>query len=316
MDMKNMTRISSIHIFGFQTRESISCLVFFLFLMVYSLTVCGNFLIIMLVSSCRILHSPMYFFLTQLSVSDIILVTSIVPNIFQGALLKEFTLSLSDCITQFYFFATAGTAECFLLTVMSYDRYLAICKPLHYNLIMSHFFCWMTVLACWTLSILALLLLILKIIRLEFCGPDILDHFFCDLHPILELSCTDISSITVHVMFTSTFFVVIPFIIIITSYVCIIVAIFRIPSITGRQKAFSTCSSHLTVVFIYYGTLICVYLVPSGGQSLNVSKFLSLMYTVVTPLMNPIIYSLRNKELKKAFEQLTSSLSTENKLMR
>ncbi|KAM5171651.1 olfactory receptor 1M1-like [Mantella aurantiaca] len=307
MDTKNQTMIIMIHLLGFQSPENFRLLCFFIFLLIYSLTMCGNLLIITLVSYSKSLHSPMYVFLSQLSLSDIILATDILPNILQAILMKGTIISLSDCVTQFFFFGVAETLESLLLTVMSYDRYLAICKPLHYVLIMNNRICWIMVITSWISSILIVLIHTLTMTQLQFCGPNTIDHFFCDLVPILELSCSDTTTVQLEVTSLSALFVVIPFFIIIVSYVYIIVTIFRIPSITGRKKAFSTCSSHLTVVSIYYGTLVCVYLVPSRGQSWNISKFPSLLYTVIIPLLNPIIYSLRNKDLNKVLRKFISN---------
>ncbi|XP_073479883.1 olfactory receptor 11L1-like [Aquarana catesbeiana] len=299
MDELNVTRITTIHLLGFQTPQNIKYLVFFILLMIYCVSVCGNLLIITLVSYSKSLHSPMYFFLSQLSVSDILLITDILPNTLHTVLVEETIISFSGCIVQFYFFAVAGTLQCLLLTVMSYDRYLAICKPLHYTLIMNPRLCWIMIITSWTLIIFVVLINTFTIAMLQFCGPNIINHFFCDLNPILKISCSDTTIIQPVFTTLSAIFVVTPFFIIIISYVYIIITIFEIPSITGRQKVFSTCSSHLTVVFIYFGTLFCVYLVPRRGQLWNNSKFLSLFYTVVTPLMNPIIYSLRNKDFKE-----------------
>ncbi|KAM5171580.1 olfactory receptor 11L1-like [Mantella aurantiaca] len=304
MHENNMTRITTILLLGFQTFQSLKYLIFFLFFMIYCVTICGNLLIITLVSYSKSLHSPMYFFLTQLSASDILLISDILPNMLHVVLIEEGAMSFTNCISQFYFFAIAGLLECLLLTVMSYDRYLAICKPLHYTLIMDHRFCWVTVITCWTLSILIMFINTLTISQLQFCGPNIIDYFFCDLDPILELSCSDTTIVQIVLKSMIAVVVVIPFNIITVSYVYIIVTILEIPSINGRKTAFSTCSSHLMVVSIYYGTLFSVYLVPHGGQSRNIAKFLSLLYTVVTPLMNPIIYSLRNKDFKKAVGKL------------
>ncbi|XP_018428341.1 PREDICTED: olfactory receptor 1009-like [Nanorana parkeri] len=300
MDEKNMTMITVIHLLGFWTPPNVTCLVFFLFLLLYCVTICGNLLIITLVSYSKTLHSPMYFFLSQLAVSDILLATDVVPNMLHAFWVETTTtISVSNCITQLYFFAVSETSECLLLTLMSYDRYLAICKPLHYSMLMNHRFCWMTVITSWSLSFIAVLIYTLDISKLHFCGPNIINHFFCDLDPILQLSCSDTTLVQLLVTLSTLTFGVIPFFIIIVSYVYIIVTIFEIPSITGRQKVFSTCSSHLTVVSIFYSTLLFVYLIPSRGQSLNITKYISLLYTVLTPLINPIIYSLRNKELKK-----------------
>ncbi|XP_040197764.1 olfactory receptor 11L1-like [Rana temporaria] len=300
MEEKNVSRITKIHLLGLQTPHSITFLIFFLFLLIYCVTICGNLLIITLVSYSKSLHTPMYFFLSQLSLSDILLVTDILPNILHTVLMKGITISFSDCITQFYFFCVFEGLECLLLTVMCYDRYVAICKPLHYTLLMNFQLCWLMIITCWVLNLLVILILTLTISQLDFCGPDIINHFFCDLDPILQLSCSDAAYVLLEAALMTGINVAIPFFTIIISYVYIIITIFNIPSITGRQNVFSTCSSHLTVVCIYYGSIVCVYLVPHRGQSGDITKFLSLLYTVVTPLMNPIIYSLRNKDLKEA----------------
>ncbi|XP_072254919.1 olfactory receptor 10A7-like [Pyxicephalus adspersus] len=293
-----------IHLVAFHTPHNITFLIFLLFLVIYCVTICGNLLIITLVSYSKSLHSPMYFFLSQLAISDIILATDILPNTLHAVLMEESILSFSSCISQFYFFDISETSECLLLTVMCYDRYLAICKPLHYTLAMNFRVCCHMVITCWVLSISIVLIHTLTISQLEFCGPNTIDHFFCDLEPILHLSWSDTTIVQLEVTLLSFLFVVIPFYIIIVSYVYIMITIFKIPSITSRQRVFSTCSSHLMIVCIYYGTLVCVYLIPRNGQSWNIMKFLSLLYTVATPLMNPIIYSLRNRDLNKAMDEI------------
>lgn len=290
-----------IHLLGLQTPPNFTLWVVFLFLMLFCITFCGNLLIITLVSYSKALRSPMYFFLSHLSFSDILLTTDILPVMIHGVLKKETKILFSDCILQFYLFGIVEAFECLLLCVMSYDRYLAICKPLHYTLIMTLKLCWLLVITCWISGNLVLLIHIITISTLHFCGPGIIDNFFCDLDPILGLVCTDTTFVHLEILSLGIFVVVIPFFIIIISYVYVIFTIFNIPSIIGRQKVFSTCSSHLTVVFIYYGSIGCVYMVPKNGQSWNVTKFLSLLYTVGTPLLNPIIYSLRNEDLKTAF---------------
>ncbi|KAM5171552.1 olfactory receptor 1468-like [Mantella aurantiaca] len=314
MERKNGSGITMIHLLGFHIPNNIRFLIFFLYLMVYCVTVCGNLMIITLVSCSKSLHSPMYFFLSQLAMSDILLITDIIPNMLHAVLMKESQLSFSDCISQFYFFALSETLECLLLTAMCYDRYLAICKPLHYNSAMTFHFCWVMIISCWISSVLILLIHTLVILQLKFCGLDIIDHYSCDLDPILQLSCSDTTNVQLEVTLLSAIFVVTPFCIIIVSYVHIIITIFKIPSITGRQKVFSTCSSHLTVVSIFFGTLVCVYLIPSKGQSWNITKFLSLLYTIGTPLINPIIYSLRNKDLRKVANELINHCLHKNKI--
>nr|DBA29780.1 TPA: hypothetical protein GDO54_005840 [Pyxicephalus adspersus] len=296
MEGKNGTTISYIHLVGLQTPQPIALLLFFLFLMLYCTTLCGNLLIITLVSYSRSLQSPMYFFLTHLSLSDIILVTEILPNILHIVLMKEAKILFSNCIAQFYFFGTVEPLECLLLTTLTMRLQL----------------CWILVITCWILSNLAVSIEIITISKLHFCGPGSIDHFFCDLDPILGLACNDTAFVRLEVMCLGAFLVVIPFFIITISYGYIIFTISKIPSITGRQKAFSTCSSHLTVVSIYFATLGSVYMVPNKGQSWNITKFLSLLYTVGTPLINPIIYSLRNEELKNAVGKLINNFRNLN----
>ncbi|KAM5171616.1 olfactory receptor 11L1-like [Mantella aurantiaca] len=263
----------------------------------------GNLLIIILVSYSKFLQSPMYFFLTQLSTNDILLTSVIVPNTLYVSLYDSGTIPFAGCITQFYFFGAAETSECLLLSVMSYDRYLAICNPLRYSLLMNRWLCLKLVIVSWMLSFSLILIDTITLSKLAFCKSNIIDHFFCDLSPLIEISCSDTYILQLEVSLLSTPLVILPFIMIVISYVYIIIAIMKIKSKAGRQKAFSTCSSHLSVVIMFYGTLIGIYVLPSREQVQNTGKILSLSYTVVIPLLNPVIYSLRNKDIKKALEK-------------
>ncbi|KAM9313357.1 olfactory receptor 1M1-like [Gastrophryne carolinensis] len=309
MGEKNVTSITTILLLGFQLPQNLTPLVFCILLIMTGVTISGNLLIIAAVAYSKTLHCPMYFFLSQLSLLDILLVMDIHPNLLRTILAKKIVISFSACIAQFYFFGVSECVEMLLLTLMSYDRYYAICRPLHYTLIMSYQACWKMIITSWILSIVLALNDILTILRLQLCGPYIIGHFFCDFEPLLELSCTDTTLIRIEMKLLSAIFVVVPFSSVIASYIYIVVTIFRIPSVTGRRKVFSTCSSHLTVVSIFYGALMSVYLVPRRGQLQHIAKFLSLLYTVVTPLMNPIIYSLRNKDLKNVIRKLLSDLT-------
>ncbi|KAM4749398.1 olfactory receptor 11L1-like [Rhinophrynus dorsalis] len=214
-------------------------------------------------------------------------------------------MSFDGCFTQLYFFGSLASAECFLLLVMSYDRYLAICNPLRYSSVMNFQRCLYLVFCAWVAALSLTLNIIIRVLGLQFCGPNVIDYFFCDLAPIMELSCSDttfVDRVNVLVGFPASF---LPLMFIIATYIYIFHTILRIPSTTGRQKAFYTCSSHLTVVSLYYGTLIAAYLFNSKENSLNLKKFLSFLYTVVTPFLNPIIYSLRNKDIKTVLAKLT-----------
>ncbi|XP_075715771.1 olfactory receptor 11L1-like [Rhinoderma darwinii] len=302
MAENNKTEVTMFFLRGFQVSQGPRLLLFCLFLVVYCLTICGNLLIITLVSISKNLHTPMYFFISQLSINDILLPTDIVPNMLHLLLNNGGTITFIDCMTQLYFFCASEAFECFLLTVMSYDRYVAICNPLRYTSIMTSGHCVILAAISWLFGFSIILIDVLKTANLNYCGPNIIDHLFCDLVPLLELACSDIFVVNLEVYLLSIPIVIIPTTIIIISYTHIISAILRIPSSTGRQKAFSTCSSHLTVVSIFYWTLFSVYVVPTKGLTVAMSKILSLLYTVITPLVNPIIYSLRNEDIRKAIQ--------------
>ncbi|XP_073480323.1 olfactory receptor 11A1-like [Aquarana catesbeiana] len=302
----NGTRITEIILLGFENLQDFKYFVFFLFLVIYIVTITGNVLIILLVLTSYRLRSPMFFFLGHLSFSDMLLTSNIVPSMLHVILSEGGIVLLGGCITQFFLYGSSATTECLLLSAMSYDRYLAICKPLHYTAIMDLKLCFYLVIICWSLGFAITLIPVFLMQTLWFCGPNVIDHFFCDLGPLLELSCSDASVVKYEVFVFSSLLTVIPFVLITITYVYIFLTILRITSSTGRQKTFSTCSSHLAVVCTYYGALFVMYVVPSRGHSLNMNKVVSLMYTVVTPLFNPIIYSLRNQEIKLVMKKYIS----------
>ncbi|XP_063785655.1 olfactory receptor 10A7-like [Pseudophryne corroboree] len=299
----NATLATEFILMGFEKLHKLQVLIFLLVLMIYCMTICGNLMIITLVCYSKNLQSPMYFFLTQLSLSDILLTTDIVPKMLEVVLNGVSAISFIGCITQFFFFSFSECLQCFMLTVMSYDRYLAICNPLCYVSIMNHNLCLKMVIMSWLLSFSVALMNTVSVSSLQFCGSNIIDHFFCDYSPLLKLSCSDTYIVELDGMISSYPVIVFPFVIIIISYINIIWIIIRIPSASGRQKTFSTCSSHLTAVSSFYTTLISMYVLPAREQSMSMSKVRSLLYTVVTPLLNPIIYSLRNKDIKNAFNK-------------
>ncbi|KAM9312072.1 olfactory receptor 5G25-like [Gastrophryne carolinensis] len=246
----------------------------------------------------------MYFFITQLSFLDIMLATDILPNFLHIVLYDGVTMSLAGCIIQFSIFGSSEISECLLLALMSYDRYLAICRPLHYNSIIDQVFCLKSVVSIWLLGFQFMLVDSVSICYLYFCGPNTINHFYCDLEPILDLACSDTTWIRGQTIVIAFICIIAPFAVITLSYVYIGVTIIKIPSVTGRQKAFTTCSSHLMGVSLFYGTLIAVYLSPTRGQFYVLSKVLSMFYTVITPMLNPVIYTFRNKDFKTALGQL------------
>ncbi|XP_056400042.1 olfactory receptor 11A1-like [Hyla sarda] len=301
---RNQTITIEFVLLGFRDLHGLHIPLFLLCLMVYVLCLIGNLMIIVLVSCSQLLDSPMYFFLCHLSVCDMLLTTNIVPSLLHTILRSGRAMPFPDCLTQFQFFASSTGTECLLLTVMSYDRYLAICHPLSYIPIMGAKLRHHLVLGSWGLSFTITLIITVLMSRLNFCGENIIDHFFCDFTPILQLSCSDTRLLqTIDLILTAPV-TLLPFMAIIVSYVCISAVIVKIPTVSGRQKAFSTCSSHLTVVTIYYVSLIAIYLVPASGHSMINLKILSLIYTVITPFLNPLIYTLRNKEIKVTFTKI------------
>ncbi|KAM5171601.1 olfactory receptor 1468-like [Mantella aurantiaca] len=303
------SNITIIFFLGFS--KNIKCNIFFFFpllLIMYVVTICGNLLIIMLVSYSKTLHSPMYIFLTQLSTSDIMLSTDIVPNMLNILLNERPSISFSGCMTQFYFFGLSGAFECFILTVMSYDRYLAICSPLHYASIMGQELCMKLIFASWLLSCSFSFLFVLSVSQLLFCGPNTISQIFCDLKPLVNLSCSDVSIIQMETSVITVFDVVLPFVVTFVSYMYIVVTISKIRSFSGRLKSFSTCSSHLTVVCMYYGTLTVMYVLPNEDQSQIKSRMLAMLYTVLTPFLNPFVYSLKNKDIKEALRNFANNL--------
>nr|XP_033779186.1 olfactory receptor 11G2-like [Geotrypetes seraphini] len=300
----NQTKVTEFILYGLTMNWRSQVALFALFLVLYFLILIGNISIITLVKYNTSLQKPMYIFLCNLSFLEIWYTTSIIPKMLSGLLSEINSISFKGCFIQFYFFFSCGATEHFLLTVMGYDRYLAICHPLRYNILMSNNKCFWFSASCWILGFLWALFPIIVISNLNFCGPNKINHFLCDPGPLMELSCMrDYSTevvVTVYIALlllsnSSCTFI---------SYAFIIRTILRIPSASGRRKAFSTCASHLMVVSIIFGCVIYMYIRPSGNHPFPFDKVIAVFYTVVTPLLNPVIYTLRNKEVLEVVKKV------------
>ncbi|XP_050775100.1 olfactory receptor 6N1-like [Gopherus flavomarginatus] len=315
-DGRNQMVIMEFILLGFGDLPDLQNLLFLMFLVIYMATVAGNTLIVVLVVANQHFHTPMHFFLGNLSCLEIFYTSTILPRLLASLLTGDKTISVSGCLTQLYFFSSLAATECCLLAAMSYDRYLAICKPLHYSTLMNIRFYLQMAAASWLNGCLAAIILISLLSHLQFCGPNEINHFYCDIIPLMELSCTGTHLIILVDFIVACVFILPSFLLTLTSYVCIITTIMRIPSTTGRKKAFSTCSSHLNVVTIFYGTLMVVYILPKCDTLRDLNKVLSLCYTVLTPLVNPLIYSLRNREVKEALCKAISKCGFQKNLQR
>ncbi|XP_066110088.1 olfactory receptor 10Q1 [Saccopteryx bilineata] len=307
----NQTRPAEFVFRAFTAVPEFQVLLFLLFLLLYLLILCGNTAIIWAVCTHSSLRTPMYFFLCNLSFIEISYTTVVVPLMLSNLFGARKPISLAGCGTQMFFFLTLGGADCFLLAIMAYDRYVAICHPLHYTLIMTQKLCIQMVACAVVLALYLSLQLTSLIFTLPFCG-DLreINHFLCDVPPVLRLACADIRVHQAVLYVVSILVLTVPFILISVSYVFITLAILRIRSAEGRRRAFSTCSSHLTVVLLQYGFCALVYLRPQSSASVDEDRQFALIYTFVTPLLNPLIYTLRNKDVKDALKKAFNSKGT------
>ncbi|XP_069098650.1 olfactory receptor 6M1-like [Pleurodeles waltl] len=300
----NQSSITEFILLGFPVEQQFQSLLFVLFFIIYTLSITGNVVIIYVAKKERHLHRPMYYLLINFSFMEICYASSTVPKMLANFLPGHRCISVGGCITQCYFFFVMGCMENYLLALMAFDRYLAICHPLRYTAIMTTRLCCMLTAGCWLASFLGSILPTIYISRLSFCATNEINHFFCDISPLLELSCTDTTFIKQYFFIITWIIVFSCFLLTLVSYVSIIWTITKISSTSGRQKAFSTCTSHVTVVAVYYGTVIFVYVRPTTRVSLAMDKVVAVFYVVITPLFNPFIYSLRNKEVKDALIKL------------
>ena len=279
-------------------------LLFGLFSLFYVLTLLGNGVILGLISLDPRLHTPMYFFLSYLAIVDISYASNNVPKMLVNLLNKKNTISFVPCIMQTFLYMAFAHTECLILVVMSHDRYVAICRPLRYSVIMSCRVCTVQAVASWTCGSLLALVHVGLILRLPFCGPHEINHFFCEILSVLKLACADTKLNQLVIFAASVFVLVGPLCLVLGSYARILAAILRIQSAEGRRKAFSTCSSHLCVVGLFFGSAIVMYMAPKSRHPEEQQKILSLFYSLFNPMLNPLIYSLRNKEVKSAFRRV------------
>ncbi|XP_053451498.1 olfactory receptor 11G2-like [Nycticebus coucang] len=299
----NSSTIAGFLLLGFPCSRQGQILLFVLFSAVYLLTLMGNASIVCAVRWDQRLHTPMYILLANFSFLEIWYVTSTVPNMLANFLSDTKVISFSGCFLQFYFFFSLGSTECFFLAVMAFDRYLAICRPLRYPTLMTGRLCNILVGSCWVLGFLWFLIPIIFISQMTFCGSRIIDHFLCDPGPLLALTCKKSPVIELVISTLSPLPLIIPFLFIVGSYALVLRAVLRVPSAAGRRKAFSTCGSHLAVVSLFYGSVLVMYGSPTSEHEAGMQKIVTLFYSVVTPLLNPVIYSLRNKDMIKAMQK-------------
>ncbi|XP_005404938.1 PREDICTED: olfactory receptor 13-like [Chinchilla lanigera] len=300
----NQTSITEFILLGFPLNPRTQLLLFGLFSLFYAFTLLGNGLILLLICLDGRLHTPMYFFLSHLAIVDIAYACNTVPQMLVNLLSPDKPISFAGCMTQTFLFLTFAHTECLLLVVMSYDRYVAICHPLRYPAIMSWRVCIALVVTSWIVGVLLALVHLGLLLPLPFCGSQKVNHFFCEIIAVLRLACADTHINEVMVLSGAVSVLVGPFSSIVVSYIHILHAILRIRSGEGRQKAFSTCSSHLCVVGLFYGTAIVMYIGPQHGNSKDQKKYLLLFHSLFNPMLNPLIYSLRNKEVKNGLTRL------------
>ncbi|XP_029470896.1 olfactory receptor 1361-like [Rhinatrema bivittatum] len=304
MDTGNQSSFIEFLLLGFSDFPDLWMLIFAIFLSLYLITLLGNIIIISVILLAPQLHTPMYLFLCNLSLVDMGFTSVTVPKLLANLLLEKRTISFNGCITQMMFFIFLGNMESNLLAVMAYDRYVAISDPLHYATAMDRRHCLQLLLAAWASALAHSLLHTAMASRLSFCGPITIHHFFCEISLFLKLSCSDTTANEMVIFTEGAFSVMGPFIFIVTSYICIMAAILRIRSTEGRRKAFSTCFSHLIVVILFYGTIFSIYFRPSLAPSVLRDRMVSVMHTVLAPMLNPIIYSLKNEAVKGALRKI------------
>nr|XP_010600788.2 olfactory receptor 10AG1-like [Loxodonta africana] len=304
LPVDNLTELMEFVLLGFVAMPHFQWFLFGLFLIIYTTILMSNGTIFLITKMDSALQSPMYFFLANFSFLEICYVSTTLPRMLMNLGNQRRTISLGACAAQMCFVLIFGSTECLLLALMAYDRHVTICNPLHYPLVMNHRVCIQLVTGSWTTGIQVMIVQTYQIFSLPFCGSNQINHFFCDIFPILKLACGDTFVNEMLVYTVAMLFVMVPFLLILGSYSKIISNILKLPSATSRAKAFSTCSSHLMVVVLFFGSAIITYLRPNTRHSEGTDKVLSLFYTVLTPMFNPMIHSLRNEDVIIALRKL------------
>ncbi|XP_077908488.1 olfactory receptor 6C6-like [Ictidomys tridecemlineatus] len=299
--MKNQSMEIEFILLGLTDDPQIQIVIFLFLFLNYSLSLMGNLIIILLTLLDPRLKTPMYFFLRNFSFLEVIFTTVCIPRFLITIVNGDKTISYNNCVAQLFFFLLLGVTEFYLLAAMSYDRYVAICKPLHYPVIMNSRVCYLLVLSSWATGFLIIFPPLVMGLKLDFCASRIIDHFMCETSPILQISCTDTHVLEMMSLVLAVLTLAITLVLVILSYACIVRTILKFPSAQQRTKAFSTCTSHMIVVSMTYGSCIFMYIKPSAKERVTVSKGVALLYTSVAPLLNPFIYTLRNQQVKEVF---------------
>ncbi|XP_040325176.1 olfactory receptor 10A3-like [Herpailurus yagouaroundi] len=304
MKRQNQSSVVEFILLGFSNFPELQEQLFGVFLVVYLGTLMGNAIIIVIISLEQSLHVPMYLFLQNLSVVDVSFSAVIMPETLVVLSTEKTLITFAECFAQMYFILLFGGTECFLLGAMAYDRFAAICHPLSYPMIMNKRVFMKLVMFSWVSGIMVATVQTTWVFSFPFCGPNEINHISCETPAVLELACADTFLFEIYALTGTILIVMVPFVLILLSYIRILFAILKMPSATGRQKAFSTCASHLTSVTLFYGTANMTYIQPKSGYSPETKKVMSLAYSLLTPLLNPLIYSLRNSEMKRALMKL------------
>ncbi|KAM5145573.1 olfactory receptor 6Q1-like [Mantella aurantiaca] len=302
--MSNKTIVSTFLLAGFSSCTSCQMTIFSIFLFIYIFTVLENLAIILLVIQDRKLWKPMYIFVGNLSFLEIWYITVTLPNLLSNTITGNQEISYNGCVTQLFIFTFLGATECYLLATMAYDRYIAICNPLQYTVIMQDRCVWCLLISSWSTGLFTPIVPIYFLTQLNFCGPYEVDHYFCDASPLLRLACGNIKTKEFVDFIVSVIVLISSSSVIFISYICITWTILKMPSAQGQQKAFSTCTSHLAVVCIYYGSMGFTYMRITPTSSISLNKLVSILYSVITPLFNPIIYTLRNHDVKLSLQKV------------